>query len=395
MLQLSNIQKRIINLIAVHQGCHIARIKRNIMMILLYMVNKYKKLIRLPHHEHIQYPRRDRTIDSYEAQDIEEQFRFRNALQLRQVLATLRIPHRVNLGNGEWFFGEEIFLIGLRRLNYPCKLITLVRTEFGRSVSSLSRAFKYFVLHIYGTFLNKLTTLSPLFVNNFDTYAESIRVKLEELGVPFQQGTYNICGFIDNTNEKTCRPGGGPVAPGGPGAERHPFQLQRGFFSVHKHCHGLKWQTVIFPDGMIGHAFGGLGAKRNDLNDLYDSQLNNLLVNAQVNMVKQHKVYGDGIYHVHLSHICSKHIGNITIRQQLENDGQKSVRESVEWPYADVLNKFAFLDFLKNMKLRLSPVKETYFTSMLLCNIYCILNSNITGSFFKCAVSFTLNEYMN
>ncbi len=100
-------------------------------MILLYMVNKYKKLIRLPHHEHIQYPRRDRTIDSYEAQDIEEQFRFRNALQLRQVLATLRIPHRVNLGNGEWFFGEEIFLIGLRRLNYPCKLITLVRTEFG------------------------------------------------------------------------------------------------------------------------------------------------------------------------------------------------------------------------------------------------------------------------
>jgi hypothetical protein len=95
-------------------------------------------------------------------------------------------------------------------------------------------------------------------------------------------GTYCICGFIDNTNQKCCRPGGGPVAPGGVRAERHDFDLQKAFYSKYKHVHGLKWQTVVFPDGMIGHAFGGLGAKRNDLNDLVDSDINNMLAAIQL-----------------------------------------------------------------------------------------------------------------
>ncbi len=45
---------------------------------------------------------------------------------LNSYSACLNFPEKVVLEGGETFTGEEILLIGLRRLNYPCKLITLV-----------------------------------------------------------------------------------------------------------------------------------------------------------------------------------------------------------------------------------------------------------------------------
>jgi hypothetical protein len=78
--------------------------------------------------------------------------------------------------------------------------------------------------------LGKLSDNLDFYVDNFPLYAEAIRTKLTKIGVPHLPGNYNVCGFIDNTNHKTCRPGGGPVAPRGVGAERHDFLFQRAFF---------------------------------------------------------------------------------------------------------------------------------------------------------------------
>lgn len=185
------------------------------------------------------------------------------------------------MDNRETFTGEEIMLIALRRLNYPCKLSALVRHEFGRTVTSLSLAFKRFSDHIYHYFLAKLTNNFGFFERYFKEYSLSIEEKLRKLNVNIT-GRYFICGFIDNSNQKCCRPGGDLVAPGGVGAERMEFDLQRNFYSKHKHLYGLKWQTVVFPDGMIGHALGGMGAKGNDLNDLVDSNINEMLAAIQL-----------------------------------------------------------------------------------------------------------------
>ncbi len=338
--------------------------------------------MKLSPHVRLRYSRRDRTIATCHPQKIEEHYRFRSASQSKTVFYALHIPYRLTLSNIECFFGEEIFVIGLRRLNYPCKLGTLVRTEFGRSLSSISRAFKYCVQHVYSSFLGKLSDNLDFYADNFSLYAEAIRTKLTKIGVRHLPGNYNLCGFIDNTNHKACRQGGGLVAPGVVGSERHDLLLQRAFFCTHKYCHELKWQTVVFPNGLIGHSFGGLSAKRNDVNDLNDSNINGLMADAQLNKQRQYKLFGDGIYPT-MSPILSKHRGHpLTARKQLENSGQSSIRGSIEWPYADISNQFAFVDFRKNMKLRLSPVKETFFTAILLSSLYCILNSNTTGSYF-------------
>ena len=40
-----------------------------------------------------------------------------------------------------------------------------------------------------------------------------------------------------------------------------------------------------------------------------------------------------------------------------------------KWTYVEIGNRFAFMDFKKNMK---SPGKETYISAILLYNFYCV-----------------------
>ena len=152
ILYIHKVQSRISNLFAYKRISSRRRSKLMFKRLIGMNFIRYHDMMKLSPHVHLRYPRRDRTIATYHPQEIEELFRFRSASQLKTVFNALQIPYRVTLSNGEWFFGEEIFVIGLRRLNYPCKLGTLVRTEFGRSVSSISRAFKYFVQHVYSNF---------------------------------------------------------------------------------------------------------------------------------------------------------------------------------------------------------------------------------------------------
>jgi hypothetical protein len=84
---------------------------------------------------------------------------------------------------------------------------------------------------------------------------------------------------------------------------------------------------MVFPDGMIGHAFGSLGAKRNDLNDLHDSNINNMMMHdVQLGNDFQYKIFGNGIY-PHLAHAHSKIRSDVdlTALEHIKNNGHSSV----------------------------------------------------------------------
>ena len=104
----------------------LSEMKDRIRPMIFKFFNHYLALVKLPPHLHMSFPRRDRTIASYSHQEIPELFRFRTAEQLQRMLKVLNFPEKVVLEGGETFTGEEILLIGLRRVNYPCKLIALV-----------------------------------------------------------------------------------------------------------------------------------------------------------------------------------------------------------------------------------------------------------------------------
>ena len=75
-------------------------------------------------------PRKYKTIDSFVESDIPHLFRFKTKDQLRRLLAVMKLPDVIRLENGALVSNEELMLVGLYRLAYPCRLISIAR-EFG------------------------------------------------------------------------------------------------------------------------------------------------------------------------------------------------------------------------------------------------------------------------
>ena len=73
----------------------------------------------------------------------------------------------------------------------------------------------------------------------FNSYAETISRK----GSPLN----NCFGFIDGTVPPISRPGNG----------------QRIVYNGHKRVHGLKFQSISLPNGLIGNIFGPVGKNLN------------------------------------------------------------------------------------------------------------------------------------
>ena len=52
--------------------------------------------------------------------------------------------------------------------------------------------------------------------------------------------TESVWRFIDGTLHKTC----------------HQSYFQKLMYSGHKHCHGIKFQSIVIPDGLFASMYG-------------------------------------------------------------------------------------------------------------------------------------------
>lgn len=67
-------------------------------------------------------------------------------------------------------------------------------------------------------------------------------------------GSFRPCGYIGDTNVKSCPPGAGPVRGGY--MQHNEFEIQRAFCSTYTKAHDLKSQTIYLPNGNIGQCMG-------------------------------------------------------------------------------------------------------------------------------------------
>ena len=87
--------------------------------------------------------------------------------------------------------------------------------------------------------------------------------------------------FIDGTVRAICRPG----------------LVQKPFYNGHKRFHGLKFQTIATPDGLVAHMFGPIESCRHDLGMLRESGLGNQLESLlDTPNGKTYCIYGDPAY---------------------------------------------------------------------------------------------------
>ena len=79
-------------------------------------------------------------------------------------------------------------------------------------------------------------------------------------------------------------------------------------------------------------------------------------------------VYGDPAYPLRVRLQTSFRNMILTPQMVNFNKGMSSVRVSVEWLFGDIVEYFKFVDFKKNLKIRLSSVGKMYNVCALLRN---------------------------
>lgn len=184
-----------------------------------------------------------RTIDSFGHEEIPLFFRFRTKAQLHRLKRGFQIPDIVRIpATGNVFHGEEYLLVSLYRLHRPTTLFDgCFRTIFGLGHTAVSMAFNSFLDFM-------IDRWSYLLVDNLNFWkpyladcAQSIRNKCFEKGCYFPDsrspGGLRVAGFIDNTMNATCRPGGGPARDGIDAPRNDPL-IQRAWYNGWKKLHG-------------------------------------------------------------------------------------------------------------------------------------------------------------
>jgi len=220
-----------------------------------YLYKQYRDIIRAP--EELNNPltrvlSRNRSIDSFEEEDYIRNFRF-SKNQLKDIIKFFQMPVKLYSQYRHVFCSEELLLVVLFYLHYPCNTIDLTFKEiFGWDSWKVNLGVKIFSNWLLDNWSYLIYDNMKYWLPSFPYFAERIRQKLESYGCyfPSDPGVFIIKGFIDCTVYTSCRPGSGPTTEGINSPRHHPL-IQRSFYNGWKSFHGVKWQTASLPNGFI------------------------------------------------------------------------------------------------------------------------------------------------
>jgi nuclease HARBI1 len=200
-----------------------------------------------------------------------------------------------------------------------------------------------------------------------------------------------VWGFIDGTLRHTCR----------------PTYFQKQMYSGHKRTHGLKFQSVVTPDGMFACMYGVVNGNRHDSFMLHQSELLPRLrdlmpagipgggAGGAENNNTVYSLYADPAYPQSAYIFGGFHQPAPGSREALWNSNMSSVRESVEWGFQYINQHWAFVNFRAGLKMYESPVGKYYIVATFLSNLRTCFYGNQTMSFFYCAEdSMSIDEYL-
>ena len=259
----------------------------------------------------------------------------------------------------------------LYRYSLPRRLCPDMEKIFGIRKSRLSAIIQSFSEALYQISIPYLTN-PTVWHHRMPYYSQLISNNTRGIA-------NNIWGFIDGTIRKTCR----------------PIYHQRLVYTRFKKCHRLKFQSVLIPDGFIACLYGPVPAKTHDARLLRESQLVEQLQAVMpedgTNQIFAH--YGDLAY-AQNSYVLGG-FRNVypNSDEAAYNQLLSSVRITVEWGFAELVEQWKFLDFRSAMKIFQCPVAQYCINAAFLSNIRNCLLGNKTQQYFN-AQQLTIDEYL-
>ena len=259
-------------------------------------------------------------------------FRF-SQVQLGELVEAFEIPIHVSTNEGYKFTPMEALCVLCRRLAYPSRWSDL-ESLFGRPSSALCSVFLYlndYLLERYKDILyfdkERLAPLLPIFSKS-----------IKNAGAPLS----NCWGFIDGTIRPCSR----------------PIRDQKLFFNGHKRLHGLKFHSIVTPDGIISHVFGPVEGRRHDAAVLRLSGLQETLSDDRFS---GYTLYGDPAYPVNKFLVSPYKSATLTPEEAEFNKRMSAVRIAVEWSFGRITNLWTFLEFKRSLKVLTINIDSSFF----------------------------------
>ena len=190
---------------------------------------------------------------------------------------------------------------------------------FQRAYSTISRICTQTMVWLYDTYA--APCVKEFRHNVFDYFRlRAYKKVLTEKGFPVP----HVFGFVDGTFHPILRPCNA----------EEDYDAQRDFYSKYKKGHGVQYEIISFPDGMVGRAYGPLEGRKNDLNLAHNGGLVALVRNInerymchRITNGEHFAVFGDSIYAC-LPHLYVKDIQTMARAHSTYGDGETEDGES-------------------------------------------------------------------
>ena len=214
------------------------------------------------------------------------------------------------------------FLILLYRLSQPQRVRYDMEKTFGIRRSRMSMIIQMFSEALYKVAFPYLNN-PGIWHSRMPYFADLIRDKTDGVAE-------NIWGFINGTIHKTSR----------------PLYHQRVIYTRFKKCHGLKFQSVMVPDGFIACLFHPVPAKTHDATLLRESELLDQLekIIPPLGNSTIYTLYGDLAYAQSMYLIGGFRNAAVGTDEPLYNCIMSSTRTSMEWGFGVITEQWKFLD---------------------------------------------------
>ena len=266
---------------------------------------------------------------------------------------------------------ETGMIILLYRYSRPRRLRPDMELIFGIRKSRISAIIQTFSEALYNVAINYMVN-PQIWHQTMPYYSQLISDKTGGVAT-------DIWGFIDGTIRKTAR----------------PIYHQRTVYTRFKKCHGLKFQSILVPDGFIACLFGPVPAKTHDSRLLRESgvlqQLQQIMPPTPATTI--YSLYGDLAYPQSVYLLGGFRNVQVGTDEALFNRLLSSVRITVEWGFGELVDQWKFLDFRQAMKIFKCPVAQYYVNAAFLSNLRnCLLGSK-TQQYFG-ATQLTIDEYL-
>lgn len=317
----------------------------------------------------VEIPHRGRTFQLSEETHM-EYFRF-TMDELKTLNRFIGIPDIHRCRTRYLTSGLEMLQIVLLRLAYPTKWSIAVQF-FGRSQSALCsiyyEAMEFIMPRISPLLFWDMARLTPA---TLQVYADSI-----SRCCPLR----SCFGFIDGTIRQSTLMDG----------------CNEALFNGHKWMHGIKYQVITAPDGLIIHAYGPIEGRSHDSRVLTQSAIVPLLNALPLSgNGDQFVIFGDSGYPLINSIIrpytepaegSPEHIFNTEMAKQ---------RVTVEWSFHSVNQYFSVTHFLPRQRLGITPIGNEYQLSIFFTNcLTCCKGGNAIGDHFDLTPP-TLQAYLH